>query len=305
MSVNLIDMCELWVWDDDKGDYHLATMAEDRVTIYDRPNVFVRGELPFVQICPNPKKGYFWGRSTVGLLIGLQQLRNKRMGQIDDLLERQIRPPTSLEGWNGAIDELDFALNKAGGVLQGQDPMSKITRHKPDIPPDTYAEIHEIDAMFAEASALQNLLMGKGESGVRSGRQTSELARLGSARIKKRALVDEDSLSSLATKYFKALRRYDGDSLKTDKGMKFILDQMDESTTVKVDAHSSSPLFVEDQKAMAGELFEAKAIDRSSLIEMVNPPMKEVLIRNLKVIQKQEAEQARLAQSMQKQPGAK
>lgn len=312
-----IEMVELYVWDDDLDDYRVVTQAEGMVTIYDRPNFFLptvkdgdgkllqRGEHPFVQVCPNPMNGYFWGVSEVARLIGLQQFRNERIGQIRDMLAKQVNPPTVLFGMFGAIDEMDFALNKAGGVLPSQDPMGKVDRHKPDIPGDLWQEIHMIDEMFSESSGLQNLLMGKGESGVRSGRQTSELARLGSSRIKKRALTVEDSLGALATKYFKVMRRYGTDRLMTvpaeGKGgpVPFVLTQMPHDTQIEVDAHSNSPLFVEDQKNLAADLFKAKAIDRGTLIEMVDPPMKAVMLRNLKKIEAKEA--AAAAQQAQQQ----
>ena len=308
VNADVVEMVELWIWDDALADYRVVTRADDAVTIYDRQNFFLptvrdhentnvesSGEHPFTHVCPNPMHGYFWGTSEVSRLVGLQQFRNERIAQIRDLLAKQVNPPTALFGMFGAIDELDFALNKAGGVLPSQDPMAKIDRYKPEIPSDIWTEIHMIDEMFSEASGLQNLLMGKGESGVRSGKQTSELARLGSSRIKKRALNIEDSLSSLATKYFKVLRRYNANKYNMDNAEKtpFILAQMPSDTQVMVDAHSNSPLFVEDQKNLAQQLFEAHAIDRATLIKMVAPPMMEVMLRNLKKIEANEAKKAK------------
>ena len=55
----LIQMYELWLWNDEINDYQTVTMAEPGVTIYDRKNIFVEGEVPFVQICPNPLYNYF------------------------------------------------------------------------------------------------------------------------------------------------------------------------------------------------------------------------------------------------------
>jgi len=299
IAVDLIEMVELWIWNDETHDYQTVTMADSAVTIYDRANIFIQGEHPFTQICPNQKHGYFWGVSEVARLTGLQAWRNLRMDEIKDLLAKQVDPPTSLEGWTGAIDEIDFALNKAGGVLSTSDPMTKINRYKPDISQDIWNDIRQIDEMFSEAAALPNLLMGKGESGVRSGKQTSELSRLGSARIKKRALAVEDALQYMATKYYKAMRKYDADKYLTEptkpgvKPMKFIMNQAPEDLIVKVDAHSNSPLFAEDKKSDAQSLLEAHAIDRESFIEMIDPPMKDILIRRLKAMEIKEAESAK------------
>jgi hypothetical protein len=302
MGAEQILMEELWIWDDDDEDYRVVTRADQNVTIYDRPNFFLPREHPYGHICPDPQQGYFWGRSIVASLIGLQNYRNERMDQVRDLLAKQVNPPTALEAFNGALDEMDFALNKSGGVFAMSDPMSKVHQFKPDIPPDVFTEIRFIDEMFSEAVGLHNLLMGRGESGVRSGRQTSELARLGSARIKKRALLVEDSLDAIVTKYFKALRRYDDSKLHIQRGKDiryFALDQIPEGATLRVDAHSNSPLFVEDQKSLAAELYEAKAIKRSRLIEMVNPPSKEVILRELEEIEAAEAKAAQAKAAME------
>lgn len=290
----LIEMHELWVWDDDIEDYRVITRADNQITVYDRGNLFIPGENPFIQVCPNPMAGYYWGMSEVDGLVGLQRWRNERVLQVKRLLDQQVSPPKSYNG-GGITDEKLYAFGQAGSWLSMNDPMAKVQEFKPEIPPDLFAEIHEIDAMFSERSGLQNLLMGKGESGVRSGRQTSELARLGSARVKKRALVIEDALDKLSTLMLKAKQVYDAREYRDEDGNKFIANQFTKDFVVKVDGHSNSPLFVEDQKAMAAELLEAKVIDRESFLELVDPPMKDVLLRRLKIMEKKEAAAAKAA----------
>lgn len=317
VAAQVVEMDELWIWDDDLDDYRVVTMCQGGMVVYDRQNfmfpsvktrdgkLLAKGDHPFAQICPVPMPGNFWGQSEVAGLIGLQQWLNERIAQIRDLLAKQIAPPTTLFGMFGALDEMDFALNKAGGILPTQDPMAKVERHRPEITADVWQDVHMIMDFFSETSGLQNLLMGKGESGVRSGRQTSELARLGSSRVKKRALIIEDSLGQVATKYFKAMRRYNADRLTTTpsnggKPVQFVLSQMPHDAQVRVDAHSNSPLFVEDQKQMAFDLFKAKAIERSRLIEMIDPPMKAIMKRELASIERKEAAAA-AAQAQQAQ----
>jgi hypothetical protein len=306
VAEDLIEMQELWLWDTDKGDYRVVTRASNAITIYDRPNFFIKGEVPFVQICPNPMYSYFWGMSEVDGLVGLQQWRNQRVLQLKKLLDLNVDPPTDLTGWMGILDEKNFALNTPGGVLSTDSMQAKVTRHRPDIPQDIFAVIHEIDSMFSERSGLQNIMQGKGEAGVRSGRQTSELARLASARIKKRALVVEDSLEKIATLYLKVMQKHDVNDLKDAEGKPFIPAQFADDFVVKVDSHSNSPLFTEDHQAMAKELMEAHAIDRESFIEMLNPPMKDLLLRKLKLIEagekkaKEEQQQAEAQGAAQK-----
>jgi len=284
LAEETVKMRELWVYDDSIGDYMCVTIADPDVVIYDRPaeSMFLKGEVPFVQIAPNPQYDYYWGQSEVQRLIFLQDMRNKRTTQILELLDKQVNPPTALMGFNGILDEKTFALQRASGLLATDMPNAKVEQFSPDIPNDIFREIAEIDAMFAEASGIVSVLQGRGESGVRSAGHASQLARLGSSRAKKRALVVESALEKLATLYLKIMRVYD-DTVYTDlKGNKFIAKQFTDDFTVKVDAHSNSPIFMEDQRELAFSLYQAGTISKERLIEMLDPPMRQLLLEDLK-----------------------
>ena len=298
-----VEMTELWIWNDDTKDYQVVTKADPDVIIYDRPgeSVFLKGELPFVQICPNPLYDYYWGGSEVQRMVFLQELRNKRLAEILDLLSKQVSPPTALIGFTGILDEKNFALNRAGGLLSTDMPNAKVEKLAPTIPPDLFKEIDKIDAMFEEVSGIGNVLQGKGEAGVRSSGHASQLARLGSSRAKKRALVIEDSLEKVATLYLKCMQIYDPTHFTDMEGRKFIAEQFTKDYTVKVDAHSNSPIFMEDMRQLAFNLYEAKVIDKESLLDLLEPPMKQLLKDRLKKMEKKEAEAAQQKQS-QEQP---
>ena len=274
-----VKMYELWVWNDEIDDYQCVTMADPDIFIYDRPgeSMFLKGELPFIQICPNPQYDYYWGQSEVSRLVFLQQLRNNRMTEILDLLSKQVNPPTALTGFTGILDEKNFALNRAGGLLASDMPNARADRLAPDMPSSLFEVIHEVDNMFSEASGISSVLQGKGESGVRSSGHASQLARLGSSRAKKRALIVEDSLEKVATLYLKLMQVYDKTHFKDDEGHQFIADQFTRDYVVKVDAHSNSPIFTEDLRQLAFNLFKAKAIDTESLLDLLEPPMKQLL----------------------------
>jgi hypothetical protein len=238
--------------------------------------------VPFVQISPNPQYDYYWGQSEVQRLIFLQDMRNKRTTQILQLLDKQVAPPTALMGFTGILDEKNFALQRAAGLLSTDMPNAKVEQFAPDIPNDLFREINEIDAMFAEASGIVSVLQGRGESGVRSAGHASQLARLGSSRAKKRALVIESSLEKLATIYLKMMMVYDDTVYVDEDGNKFIAKQFTEDFNVKVDAHSNSPIFMEDQRQLAFSLYQAGTIGKERLIEMLDPPMKQLLLEDLK-----------------------
>lgn len=293
VAEDTVEMTELWVWNDETEDYQIVTVADPKVVIYDREGekVWLRGENPFIQICPNPQYDYFWGQSEVQKLIYLQDMRNKRMSEILDLLSKQVAPPTALIGFTGLLDEKNFALQRPGGLLATDMPSAKVEQLAPTIPNDLFREIDAIDQMFAEASGIVSVLQGRGETGVRSAGHASQLARLGSSRAKKRALIVEDSLEKMATMYLKAMQAYDNSKYSDTSGNKFIANQFTKNYVVKVDAHSNSPIFTEDLRSLAFELFKAKAIDRESLIDLLEPPMKQELKDRLKRMEEKEAQQ--------------
>jgi len=303
VSEETVEMIELWVWNDDIADYQVVTRADPDIIIYDRPGeqVFLKGELPFIQICPNPLYDYYWGQSEVARLIYLQQLRTKRLAEILDLLSKQVSPPTALIGFTGILDEKNFALNRAGGLLATDMPNAKVEKLAPTIPPDLFKELGQIDQMFEEVSGIGNVLQGKGEAGVRSSGHASQLARMGSSRAKKRALVIEDSLEKLATLYLKCMQAYDNTHFKDVEGLPFIAEQFTKDFVVKVDAHSNSPIFTEDLRQLAFNLFKAQAIDKESLLDLLEPPMKQLLKDRLKKMEEKQAEKA--ASAPPKPPG--
>jgi hypothetical protein len=75
---------------------------------------------------------------------------------------------------------------------------------------------------------------------------------------------------------------YDDTVYVDEKGNKFIAKQFTDDFTVKVDAHSNSPIFMEDQREMAFSLYQAGTISKERLIEMIDPPMKQQLLEDLK-----------------------
>ena len=63
---------------------------------------------------------------------------------------------------------------------------------------------------------------------------------------------------------------------------KFIAEQFTQDFVVKVDAHSNSPIFMEDMRELAFNLYKAQVIDKESLLDLLEPPMKQLLKDRLK-----------------------
>jgi hypothetical protein len=91
----------------------------------------LKGEQPFVQLCPNPQYDYYWGQSEVQRLVFLQDMRNKRQAQILELLDKQVSPPKAIMGFTGILDEKNFALNRAGGLLATDMPNARSKNLRP------------------------------------------------------------------------------------------------------------------------------------------------------------------------------
>jgi hypothetical protein len=301
-----VKMRELWIYDDKFDDYVCVTIADPDIVIYDRTSksLFLQGEQPFVQICPSPQYDYYYGQSEAQRLVFLQEMRNKRTGQILELLDKQVNPPKAFIGFQGILDEKMFALNRANGMVASDMPNAKVEEFTPNLPNDLFRELGEIDAMFAEASGITSVLSGRGETGVRSQGHASQLARLGSSRAKKRALTIEDSLEKIATLYLKMMMVYDDTRYRDEDGNEFIAAQFTEDFVVKVDAHSNSPIFMEDARDLAFSLFNAGAIGKASLLEMVEPPMKDRLVEEVKAMEATAAMQQMMQMSAPPEGGA-
>jgi len=292
----LIQMYELYIYDNEAKDYIIVTMADPSIVIYDRPieKMLIKNEHPFTQVAPNPTPDYFWGYSEVERLIPLQTMRNKRLNQVRKMMDRQAQPPKSFSGFDAVSDEIANAFDTPDGVVISDNPQAKVDPYQPTIPEDLFAEIREMDTMFEETSGINNVLSGRGEKGVRSEGHANQLAKLGSSRAKKRALIVEDSLERLASLDLKLMQKYSATKYKGDDGLPFVLDQFTKDFNVKVDAHSNSPIFMDEVEQKAFELFKAKAIDREELIDLIDIPMKQLLKKKLKT--KIEPAEAKAAQ---------
>ena len=75
---------------------------------------------------------------------------------------------------------------------------------------------------------------------------------------------------------------YDATHFTDMDNNKFIAEQFTQDFVVKVDAHSNSPIFMEDMRELAFNLYKAQVIDKESLLDLLEPPMKQLLKDRLK-----------------------
>lgn len=301
----MVELCELFVWDDALNDYRIVTFADPDIPIFDRPLKdvgWITQEVPFIQVCPIPDPHYFWGLSEVERLAPLQAYRNRVLAQIEHLQDLQAHPPSTSSGFPSDLLEMQYVLDSPNGFLNQPDPAGvggggpKAERVQVEVPADLYERLSRVDDMFDTMSGLPPITRGQNPAGVRAGGHAMDLAKLGTSRARKRAMVVEDSLEQLATVYLRLLKKYDPTQLEAPVAPgkpdteQFLAAQFVDNFLVKVDAHSNSPVFVDDQTALAFQLFKAKAIDRETLLQMVPVASRQLLIHKLKTeIEPQEA----------------
>jgi hypothetical protein len=244
---------------------------------------------PFVKICPNPVHDYFWGRSGIAPLTRLQQVADDHLLDIRDMMGRQLDPSALVTGWSQPADKLEV-LRKKGGFASTQQPGGKLQPLVPTMPPEAFQLLQTFGQMFNEEGGIPEDL-GTAQEDIRVQGQIVGTARK-MGRIRKKALHIEDALELLATRMFHVKQRNDPTKYETEDGAPFTLADLPPTAVVKVTAHSASPVYAEQAMEKALVLYKAQAIDDVSLIEILDPPMMELLREKAKGIMKNKAEMA-------------
>ena len=203
---SMLEMDELWVWDDKRGDWATFQIIGDNILLggkYQITSAFsyntqarqtdptLKGNHPFSVFCANPVPEYFWGVSEITRLILLQEAINSRITGINKMLRKQEEPATKFVGSTGVNQQALSRFNKPGGYWTDSNPNAKIERDNVQIPEALWHSLHEYERMFDEMMGLPPIAKGQGEQGVRSGAHADTLIRMFSPRFKDRALLVE------------------------------------------------------------------------------------------------------------------
>lgn len=286
---DMIEMQELYVYDDSISDWRLVTFMQPSEVIWDRPieKAYVAGTLPYVEFALNPSYDYFFAHSETEKLVPLQDMRNERIDDIRHLLRKQAHPPAGVTGTMGGIpDEMQMALDTPSGILSIDAPGSSIKVEQPQIPQDIWKDVAAIDDMFNEMSGLPSVNQGRGAPGVRSEGHAQLLSQLGSTRAKDKALVVEDALDEVATLIVKLMRKYDKREYREQgkEPVKFFPHQFPEDFEAKVDGHSNSPIFTENHEQRVFALLDRKVIDREGALDLLDIPLRDLLKKRLEEV---------------------
>ena len=300
-----VECFELWVVDDRLQDWRiitgLAPSGQVGQVLWDRRSRLLGGSDPFVALTLGQDPAYLWGMSEVDSLSGLQEWRERRMDQIDRMMELQLDPPIVLGGFGGLSDERAKRLRTPGGTLATSIPNPSVNRIAPVMPPEAFGEVDAIDKMFADQGGLPILLQGQGEPGIRAGNQVGVLATLASARIREHAMRVEYATSEIATLVMRLHRELHEAPLQMPDGKHFLLSQLPREIVALVAAHSASPLYAAAIKQDALEMLKVGAIDKPTYVELKDPPMVDVLRAKARRLEEAAAKRAERILALQEE----
>jgi hypothetical protein len=304
---SMMEMHELWVWDDKRNDWATMQMigedmlisgkyrtfnafAEDKAALESTPAL--KGKHPFTEFCANRTDGYFWGRSEIVNVALLQEAINRRINGVNRLLRQQEQPATKFIGGTGVNQASLAKFNKPGGYWVDGNPNAKVERDNIQIPQDLWASLHEYERMFDEMGGLPPIARGHGEAGVRSHNHAETLVRMFSPRFKDRALLVERDVEALGALMLDMCRAHvpkkmvawvaedaAGAEAPADKnplltppapGMVpvwFSFADLDDDSSLTIDSHSSSPAFSQEARALTFDLFKIGAMSAEEVVE--------------------------------------
>lgn len=286
------EFCDVWqkrLYPDPKGgvfeDWRVTTAwADDLQPLVIRRNpilghvespagVALPAEFPFAMLVPRPLPYYLWGRSEMLALMGLQIWRETQITQMREVITRQLNPSRLYVGIPDA-SEVGRAMDSPGGYA-GAPEGSKMETIKVEVGQEAFGMLTVIDQMFDDQSGIPSTLQGDQPPGVRANDQLISLAGIGAGRIRHMALQIEATLSRVATLGFRIVQRTDDQVYTASDGTRFLLAQLPPGTSLKVSAHSASPIFAEQTAQKAAGLLQAGAIDPIMYTELVDPPHRE------------------------------
>ena len=305
----VVPLAELWIWDDAEQDYRVVKnfLPTERI-LWDPINPLVPGEHPFHPLTYNRVPGYGWGVPAIESVLPLQALLAERLDQIDYILRMNYRPPYVGIGFTGILEEKMEALREPGGFLPippgpGNTDIKPVV---PQMPPDAFAEVQEIERMMAAQFGLPPILHGQSEPGVRSGEQAAVLATLSSGPTFSRAMVVEDWVESITTQMLRLQRRVMSQTLRKVNGDEWWLSQMPNDFVVRVSAHSSSPVYSEQIVQKVALAKQWGAIDNEDAIRLLNLPHDELLVAKARKLAEAAAKRAeRMLETKEKEAEAK
>ena len=302
----MVMMHELWMWD--QSDYVTIQIIEPDILIaprYRRSNLLAAGMdsclHPYTLIQCNQAHGNIWGRSELADLIEPQDFLSTTASDIRRLFGVQVDKILAFTG-DGLTDEAYDQMRAAGYANLG--PGGGVNDLTPKFPPEALAMIDKIIQIMEMIGGFDNLLSGRGETGVRSGVQSSPLMKTAGAPVKDRSLIIERQCAQAAQLRFELMKIKDGRTFWTDKKKpgetSFLLGDIPEDGRIVVDGHTTSPVFADENLGLLTNGVKMGVVDPVSYIEQAPFQQKDVLIARLQA--KEEKQAAMLAELRKSDP---
>lgn len=306
----VVKMAELWWFDNESADYRVATMyVPTREILWETTSnpLELKRTHCVRQLCLWPKEGYLYGRSMLQKLIPLQRRVDEVLAGIWKINRRQTEPAVLFDGFPGIVEERAERIIAEGGVIASPLPGASWKELIPQMPPDVFAVLRETELRARRMWGLPESYSGEAQANVRSGQQESELAMLGSPRLRERGGTVASFIESTATLKLRLrqkelatpLRLADeqDDAIEVDApgGTRVFLSQLPEELRVSVWGHSASPVSQAAIEAKADKAKSLNAITAESYIDYLGLPFPEKARAEAKKLAKGQAEYAGMA----------
>lgn len=296
-SVPMVQMHELWLWD--REDYTTIQIIEPDILIaprFKRSNLLISGDInsglhPYSMIQPNQVHGNIWGRSEIADLIEPQQFLADTAQDVKRLFGVQIDKILAFSGADGLTDEAYDQMRLAGYANLGQG--GQVNDITPKFPAEALPMIDKIIQIMEMISGFDNLLSGRGESGVRSGVQSSPLMKTAGAPVKDRSLIVERQCAAGADLLLSLMEAKDGRNYWVDakkpQETSFLLSDLPDDRRVVVDGHTTSPIFAEEHQSLTIGGLKMGLVDKESAIESLPFQNKDIILTRLRAAEEKQA----------------
>ena len=218
--------------------------------LYEQVNTLTPGEHPFYNLSLEPVPFYTWGQSPLDALLALQTWHEDWLGQLRALFDLNANPPRAGIGLQGLSDEKMKILRAPGGDLPLPNSVNaSIENMAPAMPPDGVDWLANISRMFSKMGGRPGPMSMQFDPSSRTGEQDLTRAMLGSGPTLTKAMRVEATLSSIATAMARLHWRVSPlpvrmpASLNEPEARRFLLASLPQDATMKVAAHSHSPVF--------------------------------------------------------------
>ena len=275
----------LYVWDDDLKDYRLLVLSGDfLVSSNPISETGIPGCLPFIKVCPQPMGNYFWGFSLVHQLAPVQEWWNGRLNEVDEFIGRQLDPSIAGVGLGQEQEDKIDAYRQRGGYISIPNPQGKLQADRPEIKPEIFKFMEAMQMFFKDMSGVRPGAFGQQEPGIRTEGMAANLMRFSLSEPRLQALEIERQVEDAAGLLWHYIKRYSGedDSLLDSAGQEFLPKTFSAKARIRVDGHSSSPIFLEDKANIALFLAKNQIADPDTLLDFLHPAMHGLMKHRLK-----------------------